>query len=60
MRFSSAEKPCKSTSLSQYNNNGDASVSFHDVSQKEELLESMHNAIEEAQSSENVIITEMK
>lgn len=46
--------------IAYHNNNGDASVSFHDVSQKEELLESMHNAIEEAQSSENVIITEMK
>lgn len=41
------------------NNNGVVSTTFHDVSLKEELLKSLHNAIEESQKYGNVTITQM-
>ena len=41
------------------NNNGAVSVSFHDISSKEDLLKEMHDAIEESRKFGNVTISKM-
>lgn len=41
------------------NNNGNVTTSFHDISQKEELLESLHEALDEIRANWNVTITKI-
>ena len=41
------------------NNNGNVTTTFLDISQKEEMLQSMHDALDESRAYGNVTITEM-
>ncbi len=61
VRFSLWTHRTDETCLVSYqNNNGNVITLFYDISQKEEILEAMHKALDESRAYGNVVITEMR